>query len=353
MTTRTLDKTGWDVSAIGFGAWAIGGSWGAVDDAASLAALHRAVELGVAFFDTADVYSDGRSERLLGQLRRDHPGIRIATKAGRRLDPHVAEGYTCANLTAFVERSLTNLGADALDLVQLHCPPSSVYDLPEVFGVLDDLVAAGKVRHYGVSVETLAEALKALTYPGVATVQIIFNLFRQRPAEELFEQARAHNVGVLARPARLGTPDRQADAADGVRARRPPRIQPSRRGVRPRRDVLGRRLRRRAGGRRGVEGHRACGHEPRPVRAPLDPDGRRRHVRHPGRADAGPGRGKRLGRRPPPTHGVADARGARGLRSPHPAPGAPPLVIPRPTRFSPPRWRRPPAGRGAAATGRP
>ena len=199
MTYRRLGKTGWDVSAVSFGAWAIGGSWGSVDDDESLAALHRAVELGVNLFDTADVYGDGRSERLLGQLANDHPEVRIATKAGRRLDPHVAEGYTRDNLTAFVERSLTNLDADALDLVQLHCPPSEVYYLPETFGVLDDLVAAGKVQHYGVSVEKVEEALKAIEYPNVATVQIIFNLFRQRPADLFFEQALRRDVGVLAR----------------------------------------------------------------------------------------------------------------------------------------------------------
>ena len=199
MTYRRLGKTGWDVSAVSFGAWAIGGSWGSVDDDESLAALHRAVELGVTFFDTADVYGDGRSETLLAELKKDHPDIHIATKAGRRLDPHVAEGYTRENLTAFVERSLKNLETDALDLVQLHCPPSEVYYLPETFGVLDDLVAAGKVRHYGVSVEKVEEALKAIEYPGVATVQIIFNLFRQRPADLFFEQARKRDVGVLAR----------------------------------------------------------------------------------------------------------------------------------------------------------
>lgn len=199
MQYRTLGKTGWDVSAVSFGAWAIGGSWGSVRDDESLAALHRAVELGVNFFDTADVYGDGRSEQLLAELKKDHPNIRIATKAGRRLDPHVAEGYDRENLTAFVERSLRNLDTDALDLVQLHCPPSEVFYLPETFGVLDDLVQAGKLRHYGVSVEKVEEALKAIEYPNVATVQIIFNVFRQRPADLFFEQAQKRDVGVLAR----------------------------------------------------------------------------------------------------------------------------------------------------------
>ncbi len=200
MEYRELGRTGWKVSAISFGAWAIGGTWGAVQDSESLAALHRAVDLGVNFFDTADVYGDGRSERLLGQLRQQRSEtIYIATKAGRRLNPHVAEGYTRENLTAFVERSLKNLATDALDLLQLHCPPTQVYYMPEVFGVLDDLVKAGKVRHYGVSVEKVEEALKAIEYPNVETVQIIFNMFRHRPSELFFEQAKKRRVGILAR----------------------------------------------------------------------------------------------------------------------------------------------------------
>jgi aryl-alcohol dehydrogenase-like predicted oxidoreductase len=200
MEYRILGRTGWNVSTVSFGAWAIGGEWGEVDDDESLAALHAAVEQGVTFFDTADVYGDGRSERLLARLYRDHgDDIHVATKAGRRLDPHVAGGYSRENLTAFVERSLENLDRDSLDLVQLHCPPPEVYYMPEVFGVMDDLVQAGKVRYYGVSVEKVEEALKAIEYPNVTTVQIIFNMFRQRPAELFFEQARKRNVGILAR----------------------------------------------------------------------------------------------------------------------------------------------------------
>lgn len=200
MQYRELGRTGWKVSAISFGAWAIGGTWGAVQDSESLAALHRAVDLGVNFFDTADVYGDGRSERLISQLRKQRrEEIYIATKAGRRLDPHVAEGYNRKNLTAFVERSLKNLDTDAIDLLQLHCPPTPVFYMPEVFGVLDDLVAAGKLRHYGVSVEKVEEALKAIEYPNVKTVQIIFNMFRHRPSELFFEQAKKRNIGILAR----------------------------------------------------------------------------------------------------------------------------------------------------------
>lgn len=199
MQYRKLGSTGWEVSAVSFGAWAIGGAWGDVEDNESLAALQRAVEAGINLFDTADVYGDGRSERLLAQLYRDHSDIYVATKAGRRLDSHTAEGYNRKNLTAFVERSLRNLDREALDLLQLHCPPREIYYRPEVFGILDDLVQAGKVRHYGVSVEKVEEALKAIEYAGVETVQIIFNMFRQRPAELFFEQAQKRDVGILAR----------------------------------------------------------------------------------------------------------------------------------------------------------
>ncbi|MBD3850859.1 MAG: aldo/keto reductase [Acidobacteria bacterium] len=200
MQYRELGRTGWNVSTVSFGCWAIGGTWGPVDDTESLAALHRAAELGVNFFDTSDRYGDGRSERLLARFRRDlGEEIYIATKMGRDLDPHVAEGYDRDNLTTFVERSLTNLETDALDLVQLHCPPTEVYYMPETFGILDDLVAAGKIRHYGVSVEKVEEALKALEYPNLQSVQIIFNLFRHRPADLFFEQARQKSVGIFAR----------------------------------------------------------------------------------------------------------------------------------------------------------
>lgn len=200
MEYRELGRTGWRVSAISFGAWAIGGTWGKVDDEESIAALHRALDLGVNFFDTADVYGDGRSERLLARLRRERPGaFHIATKVGRRLNPHVAAGYNSENLTKFVERSLKNLEIEAIDLLQLHCPPTEVYYLPEVFGVLDDLVIAGKLRYYGVSVEKIEEALKAIEYPNVQSVQIIFNIFRQRPAELFLREAQRRRIGILAR----------------------------------------------------------------------------------------------------------------------------------------------------------
>ena len=203
MQYRELGRTGYKVSAISFGAWAIGGTWGDVRDEESLAALHRALDLGVNFFDTADVYGDGRSEQLLARLRRlrrerSEP-FYVATKAGRGLNPHVASGYTKQNLTMFVERSLQNLEVEALDLLQLHCPPTDVYYMPEVFEALDGLVQTGKLRHYGVSVEKVEEALKAMEYPNVKTVQIIFNMFRQRPMDLFFGEARRRQVGVLAR----------------------------------------------------------------------------------------------------------------------------------------------------------
>jgi len=200
MNYRELGRTGWKVSEISFGAWAIGGAWGEVDDRESLATLHRAADLGVNFYDTADVYGDGRSERLLAQLKRERSEeIIIATKAGRRLDPHVASGYNRENLSAFIERSLKNLETDALDLLQLHCPPTDVYYNPELFAALDDFVRQGKIRNYGVSVERVEEALSAIEYPGVQTVQIIFNIFRQRPAELFFGEAKKRGVGILAR----------------------------------------------------------------------------------------------------------------------------------------------------------
>jgi aryl-alcohol dehydrogenase-like predicted oxidoreductase len=200
MKYRKLGRTGWEISTISFGAWAIGGTWGKVNDRESLEALHRAVDLGVNFFDTADVYGDGRSERLLSQLRQDRSeALYIATKVGRRLNPHIAGGYNRKNITSFVDRSLKNLSTDAIDLLQLHCPPTEVYYMPEVFEILDDLVKVGKICYCGVSVEKVEEALKAIEYPNVQSVQIIFNMFRPRPAELFFKEARKRDVGILAR----------------------------------------------------------------------------------------------------------------------------------------------------------
>ena len=201
MEHRELGRTGWQISTISFGAWAIGGGdWGKADDAESMRALHAAVDRGVNFIDTADVYGDGHSEKLIARLRRERSEpIIVATKAGRRLPAQIATDYNRENLTAFVERSLRNLETEALDLLQLHCPPSAVYEMPEVFGILDDLVQAGKLRFYGVSVEHVDDAIRATDYPNVQSVQIIFNMFRPKPAERFFPVARARRVGVIAR----------------------------------------------------------------------------------------------------------------------------------------------------------
>lgn len=202
MKYRALGRTGWMVSEISFGAWAIGGAWGQVPEKDALAALHQAVDSGVNFIDTADVYGDGRSERLIAALkkqRKNNEKIIVATKAGRRLPRQTVEGYSRENLTAWVDDSLRNLAAESLDLLQLHCPPTELYDRPEVFAILDDFVRAGKIRYYGVSVEKVEEALRAIEHPNVQTVQIIFNCFRQRPADLFFAQAQRKRVGILAR----------------------------------------------------------------------------------------------------------------------------------------------------------
>ena len=202
MHYRIFGRTGWNASEIGFGAWGIGGdAWGNTDDTESIAALNKAIDLGVNFIDTADVYGDGHSEQLIAQVSKQRKeSLIIATKAGRRLNPHTAAGYNNReNLTGFVERSLRNLEVEALDLLQLHCPPSEVYDMPEVFGILDELQQQGKLRNYGVSVERVEEALKAITYPNVKSVQIIFNMFRLKPSEQFFAAAQARNVGIIVR----------------------------------------------------------------------------------------------------------------------------------------------------------
>jgi len=197
-TLGTIDS----VSEIGYGSWEIGSDWGNVSSAEAQQAVETARESGVDFFDTADVYGDGRSERILGDVLRediDSSDVIVATKAGRRLDPHTTKGYTEANLRRFVDRSRENLGVEALDLLQLHCPPSDVYYRPSVFDALDTLCDEERIDRYGVSVERVEEGLKAITYPGVESVQIIFNPFRQRPAELFFEEAAARDVGVIVR----------------------------------------------------------------------------------------------------------------------------------------------------------
>ena len=195
MEYRELGRTGWKISAISLGTWAMGSLWGAVDQRESLAALNRALDLGVNFFDTSDAYG---SELLLGQLRRQrHEPFYIATKMGMGVNPD-PRGYNRRNLAAFVESSLRNLGTDTIDLMQLHCPPIEVYN-PETFGILDELVKQGKIRYYGVSVERIDEARAAIQYPGVQSVMLIFNIFRQRPIEDFFPDAQRRKVGIIAR----------------------------------------------------------------------------------------------------------------------------------------------------------
>jgi aryl-alcohol dehydrogenase-like predicted oxidoreductase len=200
MEQRRLGKTGRSVSAIGFGAWAIGGSWGSVDDDVSLAALHAAADAGVTLIDTADVYGDGRSERLIGRFLRERAGeaFFVATKMGRSV-PQVAANYTPEAFRGWVDGSRERLGVDRLDLVQLHCPPIEVYYRPDLFEALDALVADGSIAAYGVSVERVEEALKAIEFAGVATVQIIYNIVRQRPADRFLAEAARRDVGVLTR----------------------------------------------------------------------------------------------------------------------------------------------------------
>jgi len=200
MRYRILGSTGYTVSEVGYGSWSLGADWGDVSQTQALAVLHAAVDSGVNFIDTADVYGDGKSEKIIGiflKQRKEH--IYVTTKAGRRLNPHEADGYTKKNLILFVDRSRKNLGLNTLDLLQLHCPPTPVYYRPEVFEALDDLIKKKKIRHYGVSVEKVEEGIKALEYPGISTIQIVFNMFRQRPSEHLFALAKQKNVGIIVR----------------------------------------------------------------------------------------------------------------------------------------------------------
>jgi aryl-alcohol dehydrogenase-like predicted oxidoreductase len=200
MEQRPLGRTGADVSVVGLGTWQLGGDWGDVSSDAAADVLDAALDAGVTLLDTADVYGDGRSEeRIRAALapRADRPFV--ATKAGRRADPFTREQYTSENLRAWVDRSRRNLGVDTLDLVQLHCPPTAVYSDERVYDALDSFVADGAIAAYGVSVETVAEGLTALQHPGVQTLQVILNVFRRKPLEELLPAAREAGVGVLAR----------------------------------------------------------------------------------------------------------------------------------------------------------
>ena len=201
LAPRPFGRTGRLVTPVGFGAWAIGGTWGEVSEADAMAALNAALDAGQDFIDTADVYGDGRSERIIASVLKSRPGPRpfVATKAGRRINPHVPEGYTKQTLEAHIDRSRANLDMDCLDLVQLHCPPTAVFADNRVFDVMADIQASGKIAAYGVSVEKIDEAMLAIQHPGVVSVQIIYNLFRQRPADTFFAEASARQVAVIAR----------------------------------------------------------------------------------------------------------------------------------------------------------
>jgi len=198
MEKRRLGRTGRDVGVVGLGAWQLGADWGEVDESDALGVLNSAIEGGVTFIDTADVYGDGRSERLVGQVLKEHPEVTVATKMGRRVE-QVPENYTLDAFRAWNDRSRENLGVDTIDLVQLHCPPTPVYSTDAVFDALDTMVAEGRISAYGVSVETCAEALTAIARPNVASVQIILNAFRLKPLDEVLPAAERAGVGIIAR----------------------------------------------------------------------------------------------------------------------------------------------------------
>ncbi len=205
MEMRVLGRTQREAGVVGLGCWQLGGDWGSVSDQTGVHILRSAADAGITFFDTADVYGDGRSERLVGQFLAERRAaglgsdLTVATKMGRRADPHVADAYTLSAFRAWNDRSRVNLGMDTLDLVQLHCPPSSVYDDDRVFDALDTLVQEQRIRWYGVSVETVDEARRAIQRPGVATIQIILNVFRRKPLDEVLPAAAKAGVGIIAR----------------------------------------------------------------------------------------------------------------------------------------------------------
>ena len=200
MKLRKFSDLGWSVSEIGLGCWAIGSEWGDVSDEDARKTLQTSLDKGVNFFDTADVYGDGRSEKFVGELLKStSEKIYVATKTGRRLDPHNAEGYNINQIEPFVDRSLLNLGVDTIDLMQLHCPPTEAYSKAETYSMMDQLVQKGKIKYYGVSVETVEEAMEAIKYPNIKSVQIIFNIFRQKPAEVFFKEAAKKDIGIIVR----------------------------------------------------------------------------------------------------------------------------------------------------------
>lgn len=201
MQTSILGRTGRTIGVVGQGCWQFGGDWGSVSDDTAMTVLHTAADEGVTFFDTADVYGDGHSEELVGRFLRERAddSLTVATKLGRRANPHTPEQFTRDNLRAWADRSRSLLGVEAIDLIQLHCPPTPVYSDDSVYDVLDEMVAEGRIRHYGVSVETVDEALTAMARPGVASIQIILNVFRRKPLERVLPAAAEAGVGIIAR----------------------------------------------------------------------------------------------------------------------------------------------------------
>ena len=200
MQYRKFSDLGWNVSEIGMGCWAIGSEWGEVSEVDAREVLRTSLDKGVNFFDTADVYGDGRSEKFVGELiKSTSEKIFVATKSGRRLSPHNAEGYNLKNIEGFIDRSLVNLGIDCIDLLQLHCPPSKICPKKETYEMMDEIVKKGKIANYGVSVEKVSEAMDAIQFPNVKSIQIIFNIFRQKPAEIFFKEAAKKKIAIIAR----------------------------------------------------------------------------------------------------------------------------------------------------------
>ncbi len=318
MKHHAFGRMPFTVTNVGFGAWQIGGSWGDISEADGRAALNAALDAGMTFIDTADVYGDGRSEKIIADVLKTRGGERpmVATKAGRRLNPHVAEGYSKANLEGFIDRSLKNLAVDSLDLVQLHCPPREVFYQPEVFDGLDALQRAGKIKGYGVSVEKVEDGLKAIEYPGVVSIQIIYNIFRQRPDHLFFAEARRRNVAIIARvPLASGLLsgkitrethfasddhrnfNRHGEAFDVGETFAGVPFEVGLQAVEEVRKLVPRRR----------DDGRLC--------AALDPDERRRHRRHPRRPQWRTGQGQCRGRRSRAAFGRCHGGDARDLRA--------------------------------------
>jgi aryl-alcohol dehydrogenase-like predicted oxidoreductase len=273
MNQRTLGKTGFSISEISLGTWQVGGKWGEPFSHTNADhILNAAVDAGINFIDTADVYGDGESEKAVGRLVRGRAGERIyvATKCGRRLQPHTADAYQPAALRGFVEDSLRNMQLETLDLIQLHCPPTEVYYRPEIFELFDRLKEEGKIQNLGVSVEKVEEGLKAIEFSNVTTLQVIFNMFRQRPTELLFKEAQRRDVDYRAGAVSQRLAHGQVFGPNPLRQRRPPQLQPQRGGVRQGRNLRGRGLHYRPCRRGRVKKTLSRPAPPRPASPALD-----------------------------------------------------------------------------------